>query len=267
MYDAIRKKWEGKTKGPISNVRATTLEFFDDSELVGQYVLPGGKALNEAINANSRLTELIDAFGIMSDLTAELEKRRAVSPNWEAGLKMFIEELNSYLTEKDEDFLPGHEIDAIQIRSFTDLTAGKDMEIIQYDFWLCDYLGIKFRPELLYNLAKGTALAIFLPSLQKELNELTGIENDRSELPQIHEMVKLKWEGQKNQLYSVLSQLKDKDLIKNTYNELADFLKNHVLGFQVTAKETIEKELKKNYDLPENLAKNKRINLDLDQES
>jgi hypothetical protein len=73
---------------------------------------------------------------------------------------------------------------------------------------------------------------------------------------------KLKWIGAKNQLYNVLRQLKNEyGLITNSYNELADFLMEHVTGFENTKKETIEKELKKKQPLP----KSKRININPDE--
>lgn len=68
---------------------------------------------------------------------------------------------------------------------------------------------------------------------------------------------KLKWSGQKNQLYEVLRKLKEDGFILNSYNELADFLIQCVIPFQNTSKETIEKELKKKKPLP----KNKRVNI------
>jgi hypothetical protein len=69
---------------------------------------------------------------------------------------------------------------------------------------------------------------------------------------------KLNWKGQKNQLYSVLRQLKiDHELIGNSFNSIADFLIQNVIGFENTSKETIEKELKKKQILP----KPKRIEI------
>ncbi len=70
-------------------------------------------------------------------------------------------------------------------------------------------------------------------------------------------LIKLNWKGQKNQIYQVLRELKEQELITNTYNELADFLIQNVIPFQNTKKETIEKELKKKKPLP----KNKRVRI------
>jgi hypothetical protein len=70
--------------------------------------------------------------------------------------------------------------------------------------------------------------------------------------------IKLQWIGQKNQIYNVLRQLKDYDLIANSYNSLADFLIQNVTGFEDTKKETIETEFKRNKDLP----KPKRIKIE-----
>lgn len=74
--------------------------------------------------------------------------------------------------------------------------------------------------------------------------------------------VKLQWKGQKNQLYNVLRQLKeDYELIGNSYNDLAEFIKFNVIGFENTKKGTIEKELPKKESLP----KPKRIKIEPDK--
>lgn len=83
-----------------------------------------------------------------------------------------------------------------------------------------------------------------------------GIETNSEPLPKNEN--KLQWKGQKNQIYNVLRQLKDYDLIANSYNSLADFLIQNVTGFEDTKKETIETEFKRNKDLP----KPKRIKIE-----
>jgi hypothetical protein len=67
------------------------------------------------------------------------------------------------------------------------------------------------------------------------------------------------WRGQKNQLYDVLRQLKDKDLLANSYEDLAVFIKQNVDIFKNTSLSTIQKELGKDKRPP----KNKRLNIDL----
>jgi hypothetical protein len=71
---------------------------------------------------------------------------------------------------------------------------------------------------------------------------------------------KLNWKGNKNQLYSVLRQLKEMDLIGNTYDELVDFLHANVIGFETANKDTTRGALNKKSALP----KAKRINLDIE---
>lgn len=71
---------------------------------------------------------------------------------------------------------------------------------------------------------------------------------------------KLKWEGQKNQLYDVIRQLKKKELIANSYTEIATFICQNLEGFEknfITVLKEIQKE--------ERPAKNKRIDLDLSE--
>lgn len=77
-----------------------------------------------------------------------------------------------------------------------------------------------------------------------------------------NEKLKLKWSGQKNQLYNVLRQLKDRGLILNSYNNLADFLIQNVTGFEETKKETITKEIQRNIPIP----KSKRFTVDPDNQ-
>jgi hypothetical protein len=54
---------------------------------------------------------------------------------------------------------------------------------------------------------------------------------------------KLQWEGNKNQMYWVLKELKVKGLISNSYEQLADFLRQCVAGFEGAAHITITTEL------------------------
>ncbi|XVJ66862.1 MAG: hypothetical protein HEQ40_12110 [Lacibacter sp.] len=90
------------------------------------------------------------------------------------------------------------------------------------------------------------------------------IESGSSEtnLNIVESSTKLIWNGQKNQLYSILRQLKeltykDNPLLSNSYNSLAEFVKQNVSGFEKTKKGSIEKEITK----PKPLPKNKRIEI------
>lgn len=97
----------------------------------------------------------------------------------------------------------------------------------------------------------------------KNVNEVYVSLGMQANAPIVDYRKKLVWKGQKNQLYSVLRQLKnDHELIGNSYNSLADFLIQNVTGFENTSKETIEKELKKRNPLP----KGKRINVTPEKE-
>ena len=89
-----------------------------------------------------------------------------------------------------------------------------------------------------------------------ELAELHGLYVNKSTS---NSQIKLKWNGQKNQLYAVLRQLKnDYELIDNSYSVLADFIKQSVVGFEDTSRDTIDKELKKERKLP----KQRRVNIE-----
>jgi hypothetical protein len=99
--------------------------------------------------------------------------------------------------------------------------------------------------------------------LQKATQENGNIETGINDTL----LIKLKWKGAKNQFYSVLRQLKIKyELLDNTFDELAEFLKQNVVGFESTRMSTIIKELKKDTEKPENLAKNKRIPINPDED-
>lgn len=91
--------------------------------------------------------------------------------------------------------------------------------------------------------------------------EIEKIEEQFFKKDHSNKSFKLIWKGQKNQLYNVLRQLKNLDLIGNSYNNLADFLIENVSGFENTSKGTIEKEINKIKDLP----KPKRINIEPDR--
>lgn len=93
-------------------------------------------------------------------------------------------------------------------------------------------------------------------------NEIKIIETSYFVKSQNIKSNKLIWKGKKNQLYNVLRQLKNLDLIGNSYNNLADFLIDNVSGFEDTSKGTIEKEINKKKELP----KPRRINIEPDKE-
>jgi len=95
----------------------------------------------------------------------------------------------------------------------------------------------------------------------KSLDNLNEIENlKESGIEKENTQKKLKWEGQKNQLYDVIRQLKKKELIANSYMEIATFICQNLEGFE-TNFPTVLKEIQKD----ERPAKNKRIDLDLSE--
>lgn len=107
--------------------------------------------------------------------------------------------------------------------------------------------------KILQYIMEGYAYSYHISFLESELQK-TGVPE--SEI--IDTLLKLKWQGQKNQLYDVIRALKSKGLIGNSYEELAVFIKQNIDLFQNTALSTIQKEIGKNKRPP----KSKRINLD-----
>jgi len=88
-------------------------------------------------------------------------------------------------------------------------------------------------------------------------NEEIKESNDKPTNPPL---VKIKWDGQKNQLYDVIRQLKVRDKkIVNSYTDLAVFLKTNFETFENTALATIETELQRGKRPP----KSRRINIDM----
>jgi len=91
---------------------------------------------------------------------------------------------------------------------------------------------------------------------RKEIGLVKEKETDKRE---IAPLVKIKWDGQKNQLYDVIRQLKEREnKILNSYTDLAVFLKTNFEMFDNTSLSTIETELQRGKRPP----KRRRINLD-----
>ncbi|HEV7329983.1 MAG TPA: hypothetical protein VGN63_02990 [Flavisolibacter sp.] len=103
-------------------------------------------------------------------------------------------------------------------------------------------------------ILEGYALSYHLIFLQKQL------ESSQSQAPTHVQLlpIKLKWKGQKNQLYDVLRILKGKGMLLNSYEDLAAFLKQHVDIFAETNLSTILKEIGKDKRPP----KGRRIEID-----
>jgi hypothetical protein len=79
--------------------------------------------------------------------------------------------------------------------------------------------------------------------------------------------LKLNWTLQKNQLYYVFRQLKNEhNAISMSYDDIAEFIKENIVGFETTKKGTIEKELKKDLDDTLNFPKNKRIKVKIEKD-
>lgn len=73
-------------------------------------------------------------------------------------------------------------------------------------------------------------------------------------------LIKIKWDGQKNQLYDVIRQLKEeKKLIVSSYTDLAVFLKHNFETFENTQLNTILTELQRGKRPP----KSRRVDIDI----
>lgn len=80
-------------------------------------------------------------------------------------------------------------------------------------------------------------------------------------------LIKLQWKGQNNQLYYVFRQLKKKYMmLDETYDVLTSFIQQSFVGFDEIKKSGIEKEIKKNLDNPDNMSKQKRLPIKIDEE-
>jgi hypothetical protein len=108
--------------------------------------------------------------------------------------------------------------------------------------------------KILLYILEGYCYSYHIHYLEEELKKLNAPTDET-----IDTFIKLKWVGQKNQLYDVLRGLKNKGLIGNSYEDLAVILKQNVEIFQHTSLSTILKEIGKDKRPP----KNKRVDLDI----
>jgi hypothetical protein len=277
---AILEKWNDRVGFPLTWKQATVCEHFEILSQSGKDIAGTTEAGKSPVNGLTSLVDLMDLFQAKEAQKSELAQRKERSANWEEGIKLYLKELEEYIQTPDEFeprfqewkqgrfglehservYRPG-----VQLIAYQDMLLGNIKKpLFQYAEHLSpaeflDPLPVPIRESVLKDIAKGAALAYIIPRLKVESKGETYQEpkSDR---------VKLRWTGQKNQLYGVIQQLKENELISNTYNQIADFLKENVIPFHSASKENIEKELKKDFNKPENLAKGKRIKLDLDQE-
>lgn len=133
----------------------------------------------------------------------------------------------------------------------------ENSKFIKYDPWY-GYKGefngdeISNSKKLLFFILEGYAYSYHITFLEQEL------KRDDSPSDNVDDtLIKLKWLGQKNQLYDVLRELKNRGLIGNSYEDLAVILRQNVDVFQNTSLSTIQKEMGKDKRPP----KNKRIDL------
>lgn len=95
------------------------------------------------------------------------------------------------------------------------------------------------------------------------LETIEWVENQEKNVPAVanvptgNSTAKIRWAGNNNQLYDIIRQLKNRDLILNSNHEIAGFLKYTFNVFENVSISTIEKELGREHNLP----KAKRIDL------
>jgi hypothetical protein len=129
---------------------------------------------------------------------------------------------------------------------------------VKYDL-LYQYTGefkgddISNSKKMLLFILEGYAYSYHIKFLEDELKKLSSSTDNEI----VNSIIKLRWLGQKNQLYDVLRELKGKGFVGNSYEDLAVFLKQNVDAFKNTSLSTIQKEIGKDKRPP----KNKRINL------
>lgn len=103
-------------------------------------------------------------------------------------------------------------------------------------------------------LLAGAANAFVIQFLELQMRNV-----ESKEIINIESTIKLKWAGNKNQLYDIIRQLKKANLITNSYEDLAVFIKSNVLVFTDTELSTITKEIGKDKRPP----KARRVDLDI----
>lgn len=107
-------------------------------------------------------------------------------------------------------------------------------------------------------IIQGAVLFHYEDFLVSKRNELTS----PPEITEKQKSILLHWEGNNNQLYDVIRQLKERGNISNSYTDLAVFLKFNFDNFSNTSLSTIETELQRG----KRPTKAKRINLPNDIE-
>lgn len=165
--------------------------------------------------------------------------------------KFILNELKRILNEQERDSRPGGKyFDEI----FQDFQAGYKHRLLEShpSNWRELYFtnGTNWWHEIpfidgIVNYSYEHFLKSELENLQKENS------ND------IVNKILLHWNGNKNQLYDVIIQLKQQGQIKNSFTDLAVFLKFNFDNFSKTSLSTIETELQRG----KRPAKGKRINL------
>jgi len=158
-----------------------------------------------------------------------------------------------YMAIRGQDKLIFDIVDAIYYSDMTGLSGLRTANGVYID-----ESGNKLK-RWVNSILEGYAASYHLSYLETRLT-VPSKPTERSDgnFAQVATIPKLKWKGQKNQLYDVLRQLKEKELIGNSYEDLAVFIKANVDAFRDTELSTISKQMGR----PQKLPKNRRIKLD-----
>jgi hypothetical protein len=214
------------------------------------------------------IVEIVHINRTVEDMKAAFDK--VITPDIKRTINDKIESINATISEGEKSKIldnPYHQGYLIALRgenpTIVELLRSNS-NIVFYDAWYSVFSGFKGKPlqnakKLIDQISDGYAFSYLLAYLEDRLNRLSK----NSALEEVTEspkgIVVLRWTGQKNQLYHVLRTLKGQDLLTNSYEDLAVFLKWNVDVFKNTSIATINKELGKSKSLP----KNRRIDLGL----
>ncbi|TDW96186.1 protein kinase family protein [Dinghuibacter silviterrae] len=216
-----------------------------------------------------RIRDVVDKNNLIEKMRLDFEK--ITTPDIKRTIEARLENINAHFGKqkrlKSSKFdNPYYQGNLIALRDQNPLLielAETNSPIVFSSEILNTYEGFNHTPEnnikeLIKQISEGYAYTHHIVYLEKKLSNITNKLSVKRQTAPEPEVKKLKWKGQKNQLYYVLRLLKNKDLIANSYEELSVFLQTNVDVFKDTSLSTITKQLAR----PQKLPKARRIDLD-----
>lgn len=219
------------------------LHYSKDKELIEYFDLRL-KQINPLLSVNTFIGELIEIFPIKREWAA-----RYIDGLFSASDKdRFKDRFKSDLLATIETGENTDDLNKFRKFGFESCEAGKGQKIqlgaLGYMFFAVPTMEgiptgkpktVSYFNDAVYSIGEGATMVKFIFTLFSN-----DVKNFKT--PMIPGQ-KLQWEGQKNQMYWVLNELKGQGLISNSHEQLADFLRQCVTGFEGTAHITITTEL------------------------